>query len=70
MMASAVYGRRRVRFFSGIPTHALFAELTRLVEDGTTKPFVHAVHPLSRIAEAHRALEAGGVRGKLVVEIG
>ncbi|NBE96064.1 NAD(P)-dependent alcohol dehydrogenase [Nonomuraea sp. KC401] len=70
MMASAVYGRRRVRFFSGIPTHALFAELTRLVEDGTIKPFVHAVHPLSRIVEAHRALEAGGVRGKLVVEIG
>ncbi|TDD07715.1 NAD(P)-dependent alcohol dehydrogenase [Nonomuraea deserti] len=69
VLASAVFGSRRVRFFSGKPTHALFADLTRLVESGAIQPVVDTVYPLSRIADAHRALEAGGVRGKLVVKI-
>ncbi|MEO3792595.1 NAD(P)-dependent alcohol dehydrogenase [Nonomuraea sp. B10E15] len=70
VLASAVFGPRRVRFFSGEPVHDLLAELARLVEDGAIQPVVDTVYPLARIAEAHRALEAGGVRGKLVVEIG
>ncbi|WP_199440291.1 NAD(P)-dependent alcohol dehydrogenase [Umezawaea beigongshangensis] len=67
---TAVFGSRRVRFFSGNPGHDLFAELTRLVESGAIRPVVDRVFPLADIAGAHRALEAGGVRGKIVVEIG
>ncbi|MDA0563371.1 NAD(P)-dependent alcohol dehydrogenase [Streptomonospora sp. S1-112] len=65
--ASTVFGRRRVRFFRGDPGGELLAELTRLVQDGALRPVVDTVYPLADIAKAHAALEAGGVRGKLVV---
>lgn len=69
IVGSAVFGPRRVRFFSGNPGHELFAELTRLTENGAIRPVVHTVYPLTDIAGAHRALEAGGIRGKLVVDV-
>lgn len=69
VLASAVFGSRRVRFFSGNPRTELFADLTALVESGAIRPVVDAVHPLAEIAEAHRALEAGGVRGKHVIRV-
>ncbi|MER5646382.1 NAD(P)-dependent alcohol dehydrogenase [Streptosporangium sp. NPDC002524] len=70
ILASTVFGTRRVRFFSGNPTHRLLADLTRLAENGALRPVVDTIHPLADIAEAHRALEAGGVRGKHVIRIG
>ncbi|MEU0299069.1 NAD(P)-dependent alcohol dehydrogenase [Streptomyces sp. NPDC006175] len=69
MLASTAHGRGRVRFFSGNPGHDLLAELTRYVESGAIRPVVDTVHPLSGIAAAHRALEAGGVRGKHVIQV-
>jgi NADPH:quinone reductase-like Zn-dependent oxidoreductase len=70
VVASTVHGGRRVRFFSGNPRRELFAELTRYVEAGDLRPVVDTVHPLADIAVAHRALEAGGVRGKHILRIG
>ncbi|MER5551135.1 NAD(P)-dependent alcohol dehydrogenase [Streptomyces sp. NPDC002793] len=69
MLASTVHGRGRVRFFSGNPTHDLLAELARYAESGAIRPVVDTVHPLAEIAAAHRALEAGGVRGKHVIRV-
>lgn len=69
LLASTVHGRGRVRFFSGNPRHDLLAELTRYVESGAIRPVVDTVHPLADIAAAHRALEAGGVRGKHVIQV-
>ncbi|MFY0510126.1 NAD(P)-dependent alcohol dehydrogenase [Streptomyces anulatus] len=69
MMGSAVQGSRRVRFFSGNPKHDLLAELTAYVERGDLRPVVDTVRPLAEIAAAHRALEAGGVRGKHVIHL-
>lgn len=70
LAGSAVHGAKRVRFFRGNPGSDLFAELARLAERGDLRPVVDTVHPLEDIATAHRALEAGGVRGKHVVRIG
>ncbi|MEU9834643.1 NAD(P)-dependent alcohol dehydrogenase [Streptosporangium sp. NPDC048047] len=67
--ASAVHGRRRVRFFSGNPTTRLFTDLTRYVDSGAIRPVVDTVFPFEDIAQAHRTLEKGGVRGKVVVRI-
>lgn len=67
--ASAIHGPRRVRFFQGDPRSDLLAEMTRLVEHGDLRPVVDTVHPLEDIAVAHRALAAGGVRGKHVMRI-
>ncbi|MFI2360926.1 NAD(P)-dependent alcohol dehydrogenase [Streptomyces anulatus] len=69
LLGSAVHGRRRVRFFSGNPKHDLLAELTAYVERGDLRPVVDTVRPLAEIAAAHRALEAGGVRGKQVIQV-
>jgi NADPH:quinone reductase len=44
--------------------------ITPLVQEGTLKPHVEEVYPLERAAEAHERLEAGHVRGKLVLSVG
>jgi NADPH:quinone reductase-like Zn-dependent oxidoreductase len=69
LLASMVHGRRRVRFFRGDPDRELLAELTRLTDNGSLRPVVDRVFPLADIAEAHRALEDGGVRGKILVTV-
>ncbi|WP_416959132.1 NADP-dependent oxidoreductase [Streptomyces sp. Agncl-13] len=43
-------------------------QLRILVEEGKLSMRVAAVHPASEAAETHRRLEAGGVRGRLVLE--
>ncbi|MBT2414834.1 zinc-binding dehydrogenase, partial [Streptomyces sp. ISL-12] len=71
LAASAVlHGRGRVRAFSGNPKRALLDDVARHVTDGTLRPVVDTVFPLEETAAAHRALEAGGVRGKFVVRVG
>ncbi|MFI6245992.1 NAD(P)-dependent alcohol dehydrogenase [Streptomyces sp. NPDC051016] len=69
LAASAVHGHGRVRLFSGNPTRADFDDLARHVVEGKLRPAVDTVFPLEKTAEAHRALEAGGVRGKYVVRV-
>jgi NADPH:quinone reductase len=44
--------------------------LRRLTEDGVLTLRVAGTFPAERAAEAHRALEAGGVRGRLVITFG
>ncbi|MDT8913901.1 NAD(P)-dependent alcohol dehydrogenase [Amycolatopsis sp. PS_44_ISF1] len=67
--AHALHRRRWVRFFSGNPGASLFAELGRWVTAGKIRPQVDRVFPLEEAAAAHRALEAGGVRGKIVIRL-
>ncbi|MZD04385.1 zinc-binding dehydrogenase [Streptomyces sp. SID5785] len=67
--ASAVHGSSRIRFFSGNPLRADLDALARHVEAGELRPAVDTVFPLKETAAAHRALEAGGVRGKYVVRV-
>lgn len=66
---SAIYGRKRIRTFGGQPPRGLIADLTNAVEAGAMRPVIQEVHPIEKIADAHRALEAGGVRGKHVIRI-
>lgn len=43
--------------------------LRQLIERGQLKPVIDSMLPLEKVAEAHRRLEAGGVRGKLVLKV-
>jgi NADPH:quinone reductase-like Zn-dependent oxidoreductase len=60
---------RNVSTFSNNPSAQRIADLTRLVESGDLRPVVDTVFPMGRIADAHRSIEAGGVRGKLVIDV-
>jgi NADPH:quinone reductase-like Zn-dependent oxidoreductase len=55
--------------FSNDPTTKQLERLARYVEEGAIRPIVDRAFPMDGIAEAHRRIEAGGVRGKYVIEI-
>ncbi|MBF4457943.1 NAD(P)-dependent alcohol dehydrogenase [Pseudoclavibacter sp. VKM Ac-2867] len=65
--ASGVFGSRRIRFFRGNPGRLDLELLTTRVERGELRPVLDRTFSLSRAAEAHTALEARGVQGKLVI---
>lgn len=44
-------------------------EMTRLLERGQLRPLVDRVLPLEEVAEAHRRLDSGHGRGKVVLEV-
>jgi NADPH:quinone reductase-like Zn-dependent oxidoreductase len=69
VLFSRVYGPRRVRAFYAVPRAQLFADLAAYVDRGDLGPIIDSVHPLRDIAAAHRALEAGGGRGKQLVSV-
>ena len=66
---SRVHGVRRVRYFSAKPDSALLDDLADLVTRGAVRPIIDTIHPLSRIADAHLAFEAGGRHGKQIIRI-
>lgn len=47
----------------------ILREVARLVDGGKVRPVVDRVFPLDRVADAHRRVESGQARGKVVVEI-
>jgi NADPH2:quinone reductase len=49
---------------------ARLRELARLVDQGRLRPIVDAVLPLAQVGEAHRRLDSGHGRGKIVLRIG
>lgn len=65
----AAAGIRGARFMAQ-PNGGELAEITRLVDQGHVRVVVSEVFPLDRVGEALERLERGGVRGKLVLDIG
>lgn len=69
ILASVVFGARRVRFFSADPQTNVLAALASFVESGVIRPLVDTVYPVSGIADAHRAFAQGGRRGKQIIRL-
>ncbi|MER6443472.1 NAD(P)-dependent alcohol dehydrogenase [Streptomyces sp. NPDC001185] len=67
LRAAAAPGR--VKMFSNNPSAGRIAELTQAAEAGTIRPVIDSVFPLHDIAAVHSRLEAGGVRGKYIVDM-
>ncbi|GAA4915877.1 NADPH:quinone reductase-like Zn-dependent oxidoreductase [Nonomuraea thailandensis] len=65
----AALSPRRMKLFSNNPSPARIAELTAAAEAGGIRPVIDTVYPIGEVAEAHRRLEAGGVRGKLIIDM-
>jgi NADPH:quinone reductase-like Zn-dependent oxidoreductase len=51
------------------PDTARLATIASLVERGQLRPVIGAELPLQEAAEAHRRIESGGVRGKIVLRV-
>ena len=70
-LARGCGGRRRAgeRATGCPPTAQTLAVISRLLEYGDVKVFVDRVFDLEDAADAHRVLEAGHTRGKLVLRI-
>lgn len=70
LLASQVFGSRRVRFSRNVPETGDMEELRQAVEGGEIRPVVQDVYDLDRIVEAHRDAESGaGTYGKRVIRI-
>lgn len=50
-------------------TQSKIEAIATLLARGQVKPLIDSVFPLERVAEAHQKLEAGGIRGKVVLSI-
>jgi NADPH:quinone reductase-like Zn-dependent oxidoreductase len=61
--------RRRCHFLMVLPDPHGLRYLHELVEQGRLRPVIARVYPLEELAEAHRACEAGGAAGQLVVRV-
>lgn len=52
------------------PYGGQLSDLAAMVDAGSLKIHLHETYPLEQAAEAHRALEAGGHRGKVAITVG
>ncbi|HEX7306859.1 NAD(P)-dependent alcohol dehydrogenase [Lentzea sp.] len=71
-LAATVLGRalpRPILSFSNNPSARTLARLGELAGPGVIGPVLDRAFALEEVAEAHRLLEAGGVRGKYVVDV-
>jgi len=62
-------GRQRCLFVMVLPDPHGLRYLHELIEAGSLRPVIGRVYSLEELAEAHRACEAGGTVGKLVVKV-
>lgn len=67
--AMDVVFQKRMKIVKLKPDASDLDKLCELAESGKLKPYVTQVFPLTQIAEAHKALEAGNTTGKIVIEI-
>lgn len=64
------YGKNAaLHFVFTSPDPTRLATIATLVERGQLRPIVGAELPLQEAAEAHRRIESGGVRGKMVLRV-
>jgi NADPH:quinone reductase-like Zn-dependent oxidoreductase len=63
-------GHHEVHYIFVRPSgYDLGEHITPLVQDGRLRPYVEEAFPLERAADAHERIEAGHVRGKLVLTV-
>ncbi|GAA0610236.1 NADP-dependent oxidoreductase [Kribbella sandramycini] len=69
LLATAAAAGVRVAGYLVEPDGHALGEITRLIESGQVRVEVEQVFALEKVAEAHRQLEEGRTRGKLVLDL-
>lgn len=68
-MQDARAAGKRATSYKVAPSAATLEVITRLIEAGDVRPHVDQVFPLEQAADAHRSLETGHTRGKIVLSV-
>jgi NADPH:quinone reductase-like Zn-dependent oxidoreductase len=68
-LALSLFVRQRLTMFLGLVRAGDLERLTGLIESGDVTPSLDRTYPLEQAVEAIRALEAGRVRGKAVIDV-
>jgi NADPH:quinone reductase-like Zn-dependent oxidoreductase len=63
------WSRQRSHFIGSRADGALMCGVSTLVNDGQLEAVIDSVVPRRRIGDAYQRLAAGGVRGKIVVDV-
>jgi NADPH:quinone reductase-like Zn-dependent oxidoreductase len=69
LMISSLIGRKKARIHLAKPNDKDLDFLRRLMEEEKVKPVIEKCYPLDQIVEAHRHVESGRTKGKIVLEI-
>jgi len=69
LSAEATLAGVRATTFKVSPEATTLSVISRLIDSGDVRVFVDQVFPLEEAAEAHRQLEAGHTRGKIVLRV-
>jgi NADPH:quinone reductase-like Zn-dependent oxidoreductase len=64
-----MFGSKEIKFGNMRDHPADYAELKRLLAEGSVKPVIEKVVPLAEAIPAYTSLEAGGTVGKVVIRI-
>lgn len=59
----------RATSYKVVPDGGVLATLARLLDSGAIQVFVDSVHDLADVAAAHREIERGHTRGKVVLSV-
>lgn len=69
LLASKIYGKRRVRFVQAPPTHEILKDLTAFIDKHNIVPSIEKIYSMDEIVSAHRSMETPGGFGKRVIQI-
>ena len=69
LMISSLIGRKKGKTHLSEPNDRDLDFLRGLMEEGKVRPVIERCYPLDQIVEAHRHVESGRTRGKVVLEI-
>jgi NADPH2:quinone reductase len=69
-VSAALFKNLTIHFATCQRRRSTLDELRVLLERGQIKPVIDTVLPLREVAQAHRRLAQGGLRGKVVLQVG
>jgi NADPH:quinone reductase-like Zn-dependent oxidoreductase len=70
LMISSLIGRKKAKVHLAKPNDMDLDFLRRLMEEEKVKPVIEKCYPLDQIVEAHRHVESGRTKGKIVIKMG
>ncbi|MGB2993203.1 MAG: NAD(P)-dependent alcohol dehydrogenase [Paenisporosarcina sp.] len=69
LIVSSLIGRKKAKIHLAKPNYSDLDFLRGLVEEERVRPVIEKIFPLNQIVEAHRHVESGRTKGKIVLQI-